>query len=368
LTGKVKESLEDRRYLRMACRLALKAAGRTSPNPLVGAVLVRNGRVVGTGFHKMAGADHAEVVALKRAGSKAKGATLYINLEPCSHFGRTPPCSRALIHAGIKEVVAGMRDPNPRVSGSGFRQLRRAGIRVRSGILEPECWRLNEAFCKFITRERPFVILKLAASLDGKIATVTGDARWISDGASRDMVHRLRDELDAVLVGAGTAVVDDPRLTCRIRGGRNPWRVVLDGRLRLPLSAKVFRLHDPAKTIVVTAKGAQENKIRAIKLLGAQVWRFSLRNEMIPWAPLLKQLAKMGIVSMMIEGGATTAASALKAKIVDKIIFYYAPKILGGDGQVMIDGLGIRRVKRAISVRRMEVTTSGRDILVTGYL
>jgi diaminohydroxyphosphoribosylaminopyrimidine deaminase/5-amino-6-(5-phosphoribosylamino)uracil reductase len=335
---------------------------------MVGAVLVRNGKVVGSGFHKAAGADHAEIVALKRAGAGAKGATLYINLEPCSHFGRTPPCSRALIRAGVREVVAGMRDPNPRVSGSGFRQLRRAGIRVRFGVLEQECRRLNEAFCKFITRGRPFVILKLAATLDGKIATATGEARWISDGDSRAMVHRLRNELDAVLVGSGTAVIDDPRLTSRIPGGRNPWRVVLDGRLRLPLTAKLLHLSDPGKTIVVTGAEAPQNKIRAFKRLGAQVWSLPLRKKMIPWAPLLKQLAQAGIVSVMIEGGSLTAASALKEGIVDKIIFYYAPKIFGGDGRPMIDALGIRRVKRSVSVRQMEVTTSGKDILVTGYL
>ena len=275
LTSVMEGSSEDRRYLRIACRLALKAAGRTSPNPMVGAVLVRNGRVVGSGFHKAAGGDHAEIAALKRAGARAQGATLYINLEPCSHFGRTPPCSRALIRAGIKEVVAGMRDPNPRVSGSGFRQLRRAGIRVRVGILEQESRRLNEAFCKFITRQRPFVVLKLAATLDGKIAAASGDARWISDADSRNRVHRLRNRLDAVLVGAGTAVTDDPHLTCRIPSGRNPWRVVLDARLRLPLSARVLHLRDRGKTIIVTSTRAPQNKIRAIQMLGAQVWPFS---------------------------------------------------------------------------------------------
>lgn len=361
-------SSEDRRYLRIACRLALKAAGRTSPNPMVGAVLVRNGQVVGSGFHKAAGGDHAEIAALKRAGASAQGATLYINLEPCSHFGRTPPCSRALIRAGIKEVVAGMRDPNPRVSGSGFRQLRRAGIRVRVGILEQECRRLNEAFCKFITRQRPFVVLKLAATLDGKIAAASGDARWISDADSRNRVHRLRNQLDAVLVGAGTAVTDDPHLTCRIPSGRNPWRVVLDARLRLPLSARVLHLRDRGKTIIVTSTRARQNKIRAIQMLGAQVWPFSRRKGMIPWAPLLKKLAQSGIVSVMIEGGATTAASALKEKVVDKIVFYYAPKILGGDGRAMIDALGIRRVKQSLRIQRMEVERSGTDLLVTGYL
>jgi diaminohydroxyphosphoribosylaminopyrimidine deaminase/5-amino-6-(5-phosphoribosylamino)uracil reductase len=359
---------EDRRYLRMACRLALKGAGRTSPNPIVGAVLVRNGRVVGTGFHKLAGRDHAEIVALKRAGARAKGATLYINLEPCSHFGRTPPCAGALIRAGVTEVVAGMKDPNPRVSGKGFGALRRAGIRVRVGVLEPECRRLNEAFCKFITRRQPFVILKLAATLDGKIATATGDARWISDANSRRMVHRLRNQVDAVLVGAGTALTDDPQLTCRIPGGRNPWRIVLDGRLRLPLSARVLRRRDPGKTIVATGTRAAQKKLQAMKTAGTQVWKFALREGNIPWIPLLKRLAHQEIVSVMIEGGATTAASALKHRIVDKILFYYAPKIIGGDGRAMIDSLGISRVKRSLRVQRLEFQKSGADLLVSGYL
>jgi diaminohydroxyphosphoribosylaminopyrimidine deaminase/5-amino-6-(5-phosphoribosylamino)uracil reductase len=368
LAGRVREHPDDQHYLRMACRLALKGAGRTSPNPMVGAVLVRNGKIVGSGFHKVAGGDHAEIVALKRAGAKAKGATLYINLEPCSHFGRTPPCSRSLIRAGIKEVVAGMRDPNPRVSGSGFRALRRAGIRVRSGILEQECQRLNEAFCKFITRHRPFVILKLAATLDGKIAARSGDARWISDADSRTNVHRLRNQVDAVLVGARTAVADDPQLTCRIPGGRNPRRIVLDGRLHLSLAAKVLRLADPEKTIIVTSAQAAQKKTRAIEARGAQVWKFPLRQGKVPWAPFLRKLADTGTVSLLIEGGATTAASALKEKAVDKILFYYAPKILGGDGRVMIDGLGIDQVKRSIAVQGVKVQKSGADLRVTGYL
>jgi diaminohydroxyphosphoribosylaminopyrimidine deaminase/5-amino-6-(5-phosphoribosylamino)uracil reductase len=210
--------------------------------------------------------------------------------------------------------------------------------------------------------------LKLAATLDGKIAARSGDARWISDARSRENVHRLRNQVDAVLVGAGTAVADDPQLTCRIPGGRNPRRIVLDGRLRLSLSAKLLRLHDPGKTLIVTAVQAAEKKIRAIEARGAQVWKFPLRRGKVPWAPFLKKLAETGVVSLMIEGGATTAASALKEKAVDKILFYYAPKILGGDGRAMIDGLGIHKVKQSISVQRMEVQKSGKDLLVTGYL
>ena len=358
----------DKRYLRMACRLALKAAGRTSPNPMVGAVLVRGGKVIATGFHRLAGEDHAEIVALKRAGAKAKGATLYINLEPCSHYGRTPPCSRALIRAGIKEVVAGMKDPNPLVAGRGFRELRRGGIQVRAGLLEQECRTLNEAFIKYITRQLPFVTLKLAASLDGKIAAVSGDAHWISSEASRRMVHELRNQVDAVVTGVGTVIADDPQLTCRIPNGRNPWRVVLDSRLRVPLAAKLLRQPDPERSIIVTSERSPHQKARAIESLGAQVWRVRLRRGRIPWTAILRRLAAKGALSVMIEGGATTAAWALQEQAVDKLLFFYAPMILGGDGRVMIDALGVKRVRQALRVQRTRVRKLGTDTLVSAYL
>lgn len=359
---------QDEYYLRMACRLAQKAAGRTSPNPQVGAVVVRQGRIVATGYHRFAGADHAEIVALKRAGVKARGAILYLTLEPCSHQGRTPPCTGALIRAGIKEVVCGTKDPNPLVAGRGIRQLRRAGIKVRVGLLENECRRLIETFAKYITRRMPFVTLKLAATLDGRIATLTGDSRWVSGEESRLAVHRLRNEVDAVLVGSGTVKADDPQLTCRIARGRNPRRVILDSRLLIPLSAKVLRHKDPEKTIVAAGARVAPAKVRALQALGAQVWRLPLRQNKVAWRPLLRKLAEAGIVSVMIEGGGATAASALEAKIVDKIMFFYAPKILGGDGRPMLDGLGFRRMKSAVMVKDLRVKRSGGDLIVTGYL
>ena len=352
----------------MACRLALKAAGRTSPNPMVGAVLVRGGKIIATGFHRIAGEDHAEIVALKRVGSKAKGATLYINLEPCSHYGRTPPCSEALIRAGVKEVVAGMMDPNPLVGGRGFRELKRAGIKVRVGLLEEECRTLNEAFIKYVTRRLPFVTLKLAASLDGKIAAVTGDARWISSETSRRMVHKLRNQVDAIVAGVGTVLADDPQLTCRIPNGRNPWRVILDSRLRIPLAASLLRQTDPERSIIVTSDRSSRQRVRAIESLGAQVWRLRLRRGKIPWTAILRKLAAKDVLSVMIEGGATTAGWALREKAVDKIMLFYGPIILGGDGRVMIDALGVKRVGQALRVQKTRVRKSGTDTLVSGYL
>jgi diaminohydroxyphosphoribosylaminopyrimidine deaminase/5-amino-6-(5-phosphoribosylamino)uracil reductase len=274
----------------------------------------------------------------------------------------------ALIGAGIREVVAGMRDPNPLVSGRGFTQLRRAGIRVRVGALEGECCALNEAFVKYITRHIPIVILKLAASLDGKIAAPTGDARWISDSVSRTAVHRLRNRVDAVLVGAETVLNDDPQLTCRVTGGRNPWRVILDGRLRIPLTARFLCQPDGEKNIVVTSDRAPLRKVRALEASGVQVWRFPTREGEISWGGLLRRLAGLGIVSVLVEGGANVAASALRQRAVDKVIFFYAPKIFGGDGRVMIDPLGIRRVSDALIVERLDVQKSGGDVLVTGYV
>ena len=359
---------QERRYLQLACRLARKAAGRTSPNPIVGAVLVRGGKIVGTGYHQRAGGDHAEIIALRNAGAKAKGATLYITLEPCSHYGRTPPCADALIRAGIKAVIAGIHDPNPRVAGRGFKKLRRGGIKVQVGLCEAECRRLLEAFSKFITRRIPFVTLKLAATLDGKIATAGGDSRWISGAASRARVHRWRNEMDAVLVGVETVRADNPQLTCRIAGGRNPYRVVLDSRLRIALTEQLLRQKDSEKTIIATTANASAAKIRAIEALGAQVWPLPVRANRIAWQPLLKKLAAQGIVSVLIEGGAAVAASALENNIVDRAEFFYAPKFVGGDGRAMISGLAISKMARAIRLKKLIVRQSGDDIWVTGYL
>lgn len=358
----------DERYMRMALHLALKGIGRTSPNPMVGAVLVRGGRIVGTGYHRQAGGDHAELAVLKQAGIRARGATLYLNLEPCDHQGKTPPCTHSLIQSGVKKVVAGMLDPNPLVSGRGFRRLRRARIQVHSDVLKRECRRLNEAFIKFITHQVPFVILKLAASLDGSIATSTGDSRWITDVAARRYVHQLRNQVDAILVGVGTVVADDPRLTCRLAGGRDPWRVILDGHLRIPLTACLFQQRGSGRTIVVTGARVPPRKVKTIELLGAHIWRFPFRGRWIPFNALLKRLAKMGLVSVMIEGGGTTAARALLEGVVDKVLFFYAPKIIGGEGKRMIGALGIEKMSGCKNIKDVEIKRFGKDVLVSGYL
>jgi len=356
----------DIRYMRMALHLAEKASGRTSPNPMVGAVLVRSGKVIASGYHRRAGGDHAEIDALKRAGRKARGATLYLNLEPCSHYGRTPPCADALIAAKIKRVVAGMADPNPLVSGRGFRCLRQAGVQVHSGVMEAECRKLNEAFIKYITRGLPFVLLKAAASLDGKTATANGSSRWVTGRAARRRVHELRNRYDAVVVGVGTVIADNPQLTCRIPGGRNPVRIVLDPRLRIPLTSRM--LTEQGSTIVVANLGAPQRKAARLERLGAEVWRIPSRRDEMSFAAVLKKIAEREMVSVMIEGGAITAGLALAAKVVDKIAFFYAPKIVGGDGLPILSEIGTKDMSQSRPVKRVEVERIGDDILLTGYL
>ncbi|MFQ5683205.1 MAG: bifunctional diaminohydroxyphosphoribosylaminopyrimidine deaminase/5-amino-6-(5-phosphoribosylamino)uracil reductase RibD [Candidatus Binatia bacterium] len=358
----------DKRYMRLALRLALKGAGRTSPNPMVGAVLVRNGKIVGTGYHKFAGSDHGEIVALKQAGDKARGATLYLNLEPCNHEGKTPPCTISVIRAGVKKVVTGMVDPNPLVSGRGIHRLRRQGVQVQVGFLEAECQRLNEAFSKYITRRIPFVTLKLAASLDGKIATSTGESQWITGKVSRAYVHHIRNQVDAVMVGVGTVLADDPRLTCRSPGGRHPWRVILDGHLRIPLTARLLHQREPEKTILVTGSRPPIKKIKRIQNYGAQVWNFPLDGGRVRLISILKRLGKMGLISVMVEGGPLVASYALRAKVVDKILFFYGPKIIGGEGKAMVEAMGIEQLSHAKGIKDMEIKQLGNDFLISGYL
>jgi diaminohydroxyphosphoribosylaminopyrimidine deaminase/5-amino-6-(5-phosphoribosylamino)uracil reductase len=264
--------------------------------------------------------------------------------------------------------VAGTKDPNPLVSGQGIRKLKRAGIQVDVGLLEAECQRLNEAFKKYITRRTPFVILKLAASLDGKIATSTGDSRWITGTASRLFGHKVRNQVDAVLIGVGTVLADDPRLTCRIPGGRDPLRIVLDGHLRIPLRARLLRQREPEKTIVATGSKASKQKIEAIQKSGAQVWTFPLRKGTIPFTAILKRLGEMGLLSMMIEGGAVTAGRALKEKVVDKVLFFFAPRLIGGEGKDMIEALEIKQISRSLKLQTLEIKKFGKDFLASAYL
>ena len=362
---------EDERYMRLALRLARKGLGRTSPNPMVGAVVVKGNNIVGRGYHHRAGEPHAEILALRQAGTRARGATLYLNLEPCDHFGRTPPCTRAILQAGIRRVVAGMKDPNPLVSGGGIRRLRRAGVRVDVGVLEKECRELNAPFCKYITRKRPFVTLKAAASLDGKVATRSGDSRWISSGTSRNYVHRLRRAMDAVMVGIGTVLKDDPLLTVRLPGGgksRQPLRVIVDSRLRIPLHSQLVRTAGQYPTLVATTQAASLSRMR--RLAAANVGVATIAKDVrghVSLRGLMKELARRGVVSLLLEGGSTLNASALREGVVDRLLFFLAPKIIGGQGAPgVIGGDGTLRIKDAEPVEILKVRRIGPDILIEG--
>lgn len=357
--------------MRLSLELAAKAAGRTSPNPMVGAVIVKNGRVVAEGYHKKAGRPHGEIEALRKAGKRARGAQLFVNLEPCCHHGRTPPCTEAIIESGIKEVFVGMRDPNPLVAGKGIRRLKGAGVEVHSGLLKQKCLQLNEVFVKYIETGTPFVTLKSALSLDGKIATSTGESQWITGPEARERVHRMRDQVDAILVGAGTVLKDNPRLTTRLKKGKgsNPARVILDIRAEIPLKSKVFQRARRERVIYVTARGASAFRTNKLHKAGAQIYLLPERNGRIQLKKLIKLLGQSGITSILVEGGGGLNASALKEGIVDKVVLFLAPLIIGGESAPgVVGGAGVKSLKQALNIKGLTVTPVGADWMVEGYL
>lgn len=365
--------MNDEFYIKRVLRLAAKARGMTSPNPMVGAILVKEGVIISEDYHRRPGSPHAEALVIEKAGKAAVGATLYVNLEPCCHIEkRTPPCTRVIINAGIREVIIGMRDPNPKVCGKGVLELERAGILVRTGILEKEARKLNEFYIKYITSGRPFVILKTAMTLDGKIATPDGESKWITGEKSRKMVHRIRSSVDAILTAIGTVKADDPQMTSRIRNGKNPLRILIDPRLEVPMDAKILRV--PPETIIVTRKIAIRDtqkrileKKKKIHDKGIQIIEYKGKKASLVW--LLEKLWEKGITSILIEGGASLNAYALKEGIVDKIMFYIAPKIMGGVKSFpAIGGKQHRKLGEMYSVREAKIRRIGDDFLIEGYI
>lgn len=353
----------------MALGLARKGRGKTSPNPMVGAVVVRGEEVVGKGYHHRAGEPHAEVLALRQAGKRAKDATLYLNLEPCDHFGKTPPCTQAILRAGIKRVVAGMKDPNPLVSGRGFRRLRKAGVKVEVGLLEGECQDLNAPFCKFISTGKPFVILKAAVSLDGKVASKSGDSRWISGRESRKYVHLLRSAVDAVVVGVGTVCKDDPLLNVRLTGRKNPrhpLRIIVDSRLRIPADSRIVRTAAEFPTLVAATSSVPQERIDRLKKKKVEVLLVRKNGRgRVSLVALLKELGCRGIQSILLEGGPTLNASAWEEEIVDRVLVFVAPKVIGGrETPGMMGGEGVRRVKDARRVEVQAVRRMGPDLMI----
>ncbi|MBI5196449.1 MAG: bifunctional diaminohydroxyphosphoribosylaminopyrimidine deaminase/5-amino-6-(5-phosphoribosylamino)uracil reductase RibD [Nitrospirae bacterium] len=373
--------------MKKALALAAKGTGMTSPNPMVGAVIVRGNKIIAADYHRKAGMPHAEILALKKAGTRARGATLFITLEPCCHTDkRTPPCTKSIINSEIKKVVVAMKDPNPKVNGRGIKELANAGIKTEYGIMEKEAKKLNEAFIKFITKKEPFVILKIAQSIDGKIATSKGRSKWITGENSRRYVHKLRSSVDAVLTGIGTVLKDNPSLTSRIRGGKNPYRVIVDTSLRIPLNAKVIK-HKDLKTIIAAIpphpclpdrqaplskggiKGRYQKKVDILKNLGAQVLIVKAKNGKVDLKALMKELGKLNIMSLMIEGGSSINASALSDKVVDKVMFFIAPKIMGGSDSISsVGGKSPALLKNAFRIKNLQIKKMGEDLLLEGSL
>lgn len=364
----------DEKYMAIALDLAEKGRGTTSPNPMVGAVVVKDEKIIGKGWHKRPGTPHAEAIALEKAGANAEGATLYVNLEPCCHTDKlTPPCADAIIRHKIARVVVGMVDPNPKVSGRGIEMLKDAGIDVQTGVLRERSERINEAFAKHIATNMPFVTLKVAQTLDGKIATSSGESKWITGSEARRIGHRLRGESDAIMVGIGTVLRDDPSLTTRIEGvpeSRDPHRVILDSHLRIPLDAKVLNLSSKAKTYVATTISASTSKLKEIKKKKAEILIMDAdETGRVNLLGLMEELARLGMTNVLVEGGARVNATALRSGVVDKVIFFIAPRILGGDdARGSIGGGSPASLDDAVKLTCVSHTNAGQDIMVEGYI
>ncbi|MDI3327436.1 MAG: bifunctional diaminohydroxyphosphoribosylaminopyrimidine deaminase/5-amino-6-(5-phosphoribosylamino)uracil reductase RibD [Alicyclobacillaceae bacterium] len=354
--------MTDEEWMRWALRLAESARGQTSPNPLVGAVVVRDGEIVGQGAHLRAGGPHAEIHALRMAGERARGAVMYVTLEPCDHHGRTPPCTRALIEHGIARVVVAMVDPDPRVSGRGIARLREAGIAVDVGVLEKEARELNRGFLRRVVDGRPWVTGKAGMTLDGHIATWAGDSRWITGEEARRDVHRIRAEVDAIITGIGTVLADDPLLTARAvppRGG-HPVRVVLDSRLRIPDAAKILDVSE-APTVVCCLEGADPARAEMLRSRGVEVWTFPEAGGGVDPAAVLRRLAERGVCYVLLEAGGKVQGSFLRAGLVDQVLLYLAPKLLCGEGIPAFAGRGVERLGEAVSLDIRSVERIGKD-------
>ncbi len=356
--------MSDEEYMRIALKLARRGLGWTSPNPMVGAVLVKDNYIIGQGYHHRYGGNHAEINALHNVSAAPTGATLYVTLEPCCHYGKTPPCVDAIISNKMKRVVIGTLDPNPQVSGKGVKILNEHGIETRIGVLEEECCGLNEAHFKYMTTGRPLVTLKFAQTLDGRIATAGGDSRWVSSEEFRKRAHKLRALNDAILVGIDTVLADNPQLTVRLVRGRNPTRVILDSRLRLPLDAEIIKTRKAAPVIIATTAQAEREKVSRLRELGIEVMEIqSDESREIDLKALLQALGERNISSLLIEGGAKVITSFLRQKLADKVVVSIAPKILG-KGIDAVGELNISRLSQTLKLNFEKISRAGGDIVV----
>lgn len=362
--------MNDEYFMKRALNLAEKGMGFTSPNPLVGAVIVKNGKIIAEGYHESYGENHAEINALNNAIEDVYGTTMYVNLEPCSHFGKTPPCVNRIVKSGIKKVVVAMEDPNPAVSGNGIKILKENGIEVEVGILKKEAEKLNEIFIKYIITKRPFIIMKAGMSLDGKIATHTGDSRWVTGEKSREYGHILRQKVSSILVGVNTVIMDDPMLNTRLNKieCKDPIRIVLDSYGRTPLTSKILNIN-PSNTIIAVTNLAADENIKAFKERGADVIITPAKNHKVDLEFLIEELGNKKIDSLLIEGGGEVNFSFLKENLVDKVIFFIAPKIIGGkDAKTPVEGEGVECLEDAICLQNVQITNMGKNIMVEGYL
>lgn len=355
-------------YMNLAMKLAAKAGGKTSPNPMVGALVVKNGKIIGWGYHRKAGTAHAEVVALEKAGTAAKGAVLYVTLEPCAHFGRTPPCVNRIIKSGIREVIIGMVDPNPLNNGRGIALLKENKIKVEVGFLETKLKKLNEVFIKYITKRLPFVTVKVAESLDGRIATKTGDSKWITSDKSRAYAHKIRSNFDAIMVGVNTVLRDNPRLDAWFSKS-HPVKVVVDSQLSTSENSNIFSGSSPVIVVTLLADPGQETENKARLAKKAKILEVKERGGQINLKDMMKKLAQFGITSILVEGGGTLIGSLFDEGLVDKVMFFISPKIIGGKeaiGSVM--GKGVSRIDKAVKLKDVKLKSIGEDFLVEAHV
>ncbi|MDD7795222.1 bifunctional diaminohydroxyphosphoribosylaminopyrimidine deaminase/5-amino-6-(5-phosphoribosylamino)uracil reductase RibD [Clostridium sp. 'White wine YQ'] len=356
-------------YMRKALELARKGVGKVNPNPLVGAIIVKDNKIIGQGYHEFYGGPHAEVNALSSAVESVEGSTVYVTLEPCHHYGKTPPCVDALIKNKVAKVVIGQKDPNPLVAGKSINKLLEHGIEVEVGILEEECKKLNEVFNKFIVTKKPFVVLKSAISLDGKIATHTGESKWITGEEAREEVQELRNSLSGIMVGVDTVIMDNPLLTCRMANGRNPKRIIVDSRLRIPLDSKVLVVNEDSNCIIATTQKAPKEKVDILRNKGIEVIILPEKDGKVNLKDLVVELGKKNIDGILLEGGGTLNFSALKEGIVDKVQYYISPKIIGGrDAKTSVEGEGVNKIEECFRLNKVTTRIVGEDILVEGYI
>jgi len=355
--------------MKEAMELAEKARGRTSPNPLVGAVIVKEGKVIGAGYHKKHGDHHAEVNAFNAQRESSHGATLYVTLEPCFHYGKTPPCVDRVIKEEVGRVVIGLKDPNPLVAGKSIEKLQKHGIEVTVGVLEEELKEQNRIFLKYIKTQRPYTVIKTAMSLDGKIATASGESQWITGKGAREYVHTLRDQMSGIMVGVGTVMEDNPSLTTRLKEkeGKDPHRIVVDTRGRIPLTANILHLKSKGKTIIASTELMKRDKKKALEDLGATVLMNPIKNERVDLRHLFEKLGEAHIDSLLVEGGATINFSLIEEGLVDRIMSFIAPKIIGGESaKTPIGGRGILRMEEVISLQNIKYRHFGEDLMIQG--